>query len=1590
MPLRSGKNYMMSTTNSGGNTGHVGQVPVTHLKAPYLKDSESKTVWKFLKDREQYERVCKEKQDQGFDLDKIRQKVQSTIDPVLLRNIKRYELKIALDEDVTDEELLKVLKSKTTEEAGSVSCDIEAWMKSKLTWKMSSDVRTRVLQLFSDFEEELELKSMGYLLEKDSKQCIKMLLEAVRPMTLKRRIQEDLKTTHRDCKKDLAKFYDLLGKRAEYCEMFREEEKSLEQSGKGGKAKEKKKDNKTRSEEKGSDGSESKQKEKKKKPPKCWACEKEHRIDDCPKVTDKEEREKIRKAKIEEFRKERENRKANRTGGSGPENLMEVTLEGLVKAQACADTGAQDVTIGRNMLEKLKAAGIKVDETLLAAEDQYEVRGAFKGDVEWTTVCGSTAKLRSLIIHTSGGPLELEEVNCAVLEGTMDELLLSEGVLNHLGISVKDQLADVARKRSKWNVSSVKVGQGALQKVLRTRLVKEKKYLESVTRQSAGTESYVLEMESESGSEELQEEVRAIRRVIARSPGMVDDGDREGPDETNIIGDNDMEQVRKGLRKMLDHAKEQGAGETFLQGMEKLLDDYIDVFRLKLGKDAPVKVAPMVVELVPGTVPERAKPRRYGPLEEAYLRREAKKMEKLGLYRRNNKSAWAAPSLVLKKRFDEKQPIPEDPLDGLRWVVDLRTRNLKTKKVIHPMPNLEVIMSKLRNKRCFGKADAFKAFWQLALAESCQELFSILVPDGVVTPTRVPMGATNSVAHFQAAMQEVLGDLAWEHILIWLDDFLLHAENETELLEIWERMFKKCEEYGLKLHAEKCSLYETEVKWCGKYVSGEGVRQDETRIAALRDMSQPETGADLQQFVCGIGWMKTSLPKHSEVMAPLMTFMELVYKTCKSRKKRKVAAVKLKDLGWGSTEDQAWEAARELLLKCVKLAHPDEAKDFNLFTDASMGHWGAVLTQTPVGDRDKAIEERKHEPLGFMSGSFKGAQEKWSTIEKEAFAIVYPVQRWDYMLRRAGGFKIYTDHRNLEYIFRPESMNVKRYTADKLQRWVMILGGFHYEIHHIDGERNVLGDMFSRWAAPQSTGIVRVVKRLYSVPPLNYSGDVGFEWPTMERIRNVQREHTAEAPSSMTRDATGLWKDENGRIWIPDAAVELQFRLCCIAHSGAAGHRGAGTTAKELGTRYQWRTLKDDVNYFVKECHHCLSRGPNKMPRPLGEQLHSDTPNEVHHFDFIFIQKDVTGGPQYVFMQKDDATNLVKFTACRVPEGAVCVDALMEWAALFGMPKTWVSDSPTHMVNALMEGLAARYHAVHHAVCAYSPWANGSVEVVGRDLLQVLRSLLQEWRLPFSDWPKLLVLVETVLNHSLSPKLGNIAPTTAMTGLPAQRPIDFAVEPGRVETVSLAAVESKRAELFDKLKESKDFMHQQAAGSAQRRRTIARKQSQLAKSHLPKFQVGSLVMEVRELAKRKSKLVARWTGPRICREEVCPWVWRIEDPVTGVQREVHASRLKPYSERATEVTSELLDQIQYTDASYFVQAFTDLRQTDVGDFEVRATWRGFQDTSDETWEPVVDMLMDVPNMLAPFLRARQDSVGKACLAHFAAALPPQS
>ena len=141
---------------------------------------------------------------------------------------------------------------------------------------------------------------------------------------------------------------------------------------------------------------------------------------------------------------------------------------------------------------------------------------------------------------------------------------------------------------------------------------------------------------------------------------------------------------------------------------------------------------------------------------------------------------------------------------------------------------------------------------------------------------------------------------------------------------------------------------------------------------------------------------------------------------------------------WDDAPTDSFNKLKDLVHNCQKLYFIDYSLKIILYTDASDYAHGAYLCQERIHG-DGIIEE----PIRFLGGTFHGPQTRWSTIEKEAYAIYWALQRLDDLI---GGvpFTIRTDHRNLLFM--------NNHGSCKVLQWKLDIQHYNAIIEHVPGK----------------------------------------------------------------------------------------------------------------------------------------------------------------------------------------------------------------------------------------------------------------------------------------------------------------------------------------------------------------------------------------------------------------------------------------------------------------------------------------------------------------------------------------------------------
>lgn len=122
------------------------------------------------------------------------------------------------------------------------------------------------------------------------------------------------------------------------------------------------------------------------------------------------------------------------------------------------------------------------------------------------------------------------------------------------------------------------------------------------------------------------------------------------------------------------------------------------------------------------------------------------------------------------------------------------------------MPHIESELADLAESDTFAVIDFCNAYWQMPLDEDSQHLHSFLTANEVVKPTRTLPGSTNAGMNFQSKVEPCFVEIR-SRLKAWLDDFLLHAKDEGELLATIKTFFEVCRTRGLKVSIRKSNFF---------------------------------------------------------------------------------------------------------------------------------------------------------------------------------------------------------------------------------------------------------------------------------------------------------------------------------------------------------------------------------------------------------------------------------------------------------------------------------------------------------------------------------------------------------------------------------------------------------------------------------------------------------------------------------------------------------------------------------------------------------------------------------------------------------------
>jgi hypothetical protein len=432
-------------------------------------------------------------------------------------------------------------------------------------------------------------------------------------------------------------------------------------------------------------------------------------------------------------------------------------------------------------------------------------------------------------------------------------------------------------------------------------------------------------------------------------------------------------------------------------------------------------MAKHAIHTVPGFTPKAQRPYRIPHKLQAEVDRQIEVLLSTNKIREST-SAYAHPIVCVTK-----------PGGDIRLCVDLRYVNSGTINDSFPSARPDELLLEISAANVISTLDCAQGYFQIPLRSEDTYKTAFVTGKGLYEFLVMPFGLKTASQTFQRTAEAILRPRCREFAAAYIDDTAIYSKTFEQHLTHLSEVLSAFEKAGLTLKLSKCSFAKPKVKFVGHLV-GSGTRTPlADKVKVLRDIPEPTTKKALRSFLGAMNFLRAYIPKFSEVSVPLtnLTKAHVKHKIC-----------------FNDIERAAFNRIKQKLGDAVALHAPDFSKPFYIHTDASEVAVGAMLSQ----QNDDGITLK---PIAFASRKFTECERRWSTVEREAYAVLFSLREWEHI---TWGYPIIllSDNDPLQWIARSAA------TSPKLTRWAFALQRHNVSLQYIKGSSNGFADLLSR------------------------------------------------------------------------------------------------------------------------------------------------------------------------------------------------------------------------------------------------------------------------------------------------------------------------------------------------------------------------------------------------------------------------------------------------------------------------------------------------------------------------------------------------
>ena len=270
---------------------------------------------------------------------------------------------------------------------------------------------------------------------------------------------------------------------------------------------------------------------------------------------------------------------------------------------------------------------------------------------------------------------------------------------------------------------------------------------------------------------------------------------------------------------------------------------------------------------------------------------------------------------------------------------------------------LDDMLDMMAGATVFSKIDLKSGYHQVRIRPRDEWKTAFKTKDGLYEWVVMPFRLSNVPSTFMKIMTQVLCAYMRKFVVVYFDDILIYSRTKESHLDHLRQVCIALRKESLYTNLKKCEFLTHRITFLGFIVTPDGVSVDLEKIRCIVEWPVTKSVHDIRSFHGLATFYRRFIRGFSSIVVPMTDYL------------RKGS------FNWTSAANRAFLDIKDKMTQVPTLRLPDFFKVFEVTCDTSEIGIDGVLSQ-------------KGHPIAFFSKKLNEARLKYSTYDKELYAVV--------------------------------------------------------------------------------------------------------------------------------------------------------------------------------------------------------------------------------------------------------------------------------------------------------------------------------------------------------------------------------------------------------------------------------------------------------------------------------------------------------------------------------------------------------------------------------------------------------------------------